>query len=87
MKKKTNKQLRDNLKKNSSEIQHDYKKKEELANLSKELFLKTVFSDEIDLIHHRVSNKNINGMRWSNKAIQKSLKCRFTITAYVIKKN
>lgn len=78
--KKSNKKLRENLRIFRQQSNRLLKKKDEaLANLSKESILKTVFNDDqIDLIHRRVSNKKINGIKWSNKTIEKSLKYRFT---------
>lgn len=78
--KKTNKTLREDLRNVRQRSKRVIKKKEQtLVNLSKQSILKSVFNDDqIDLIHRRISKKNINGIRWSNKTIEKSLKYRFT---------
>lgn len=76
----SNKLLRDKVKEIRQQSSRIGKKKDEtIVRLSKESIYNTVFNqDQIDLIHRRVDKKNINGIRWSNKTIEKSLKYRFT---------
>lgn len=78
--KKNSKNLRDKLRLVRQQSSRVIKKQQILHqnNFSKENILKTVFNDDqFDLLHRRANNKGLQGIRWSNKTVEKSLKWRF----------
>lgn len=78
--KKNSKGLRDKLRLVRQQSSRVIKKQQLLHQnkFSKENILNTVFNDDqFDLLVRRTNNKGLQGIRWSNKTVEKSLKWRF----------